>query len=369
VESDVSGLTDEKAYGGELQYLHRTKPINIVSGAGYFDVDTDSAISQVLSWPGTSPPTVLPFGSTQTAESDVNHANLYLYSYLNFIDSLTVILGGSGDFFENEVKETNILGQSTRNLDEDQFNPKVGVTWNVLPSTTLRGAVFRTLTRKLITDQTLEPTQVAGFNQFFDDPDATEAWVYGGALDQKFSTNVYGGVELVYRDLTVPAFIQPFPGQPFERIQADSTEYLGRAYLYWTPFEMMSLSAEYLYEDFERDDEVTFGIKEVTTHRFPLGVNFFHPSGLNVGVKATYYDQDGQYQRQDAFLGTFTPGSDKFWLFDAVVSLRLPQRYGMVSAGVANLFDEEFNFVDTDIANPTIQPDRRFFIKLDLAFP
>ena len=80
--------------------------------------------------------------------------------------------------------------------DQDQFNPKFGVTWNPFTDTTLRGAVFRALKRTLITNQTLEPTQVAGFNQFFDDPNVTESWRYGVAVDQKFSKSIYGGVEV-----------------------------------------------------------------------------------------------------------------------------------------------------------------------------
>ena len=53
--------------------------------------------------------------------------------------------------------------------DTNQFNPKFGIIWNPFPGTTVRAAAFRVLKRTLITDQTLEPTQVAGFNQFFDD--------------------------------------------------------------------------------------------------------------------------------------------------------------------------------------------------------
>jgi hypothetical protein len=64
--------------------------------------------------------------------------------------------------------------------ETSQFNPKFGVTWNPLAATTVRAAIFRTLKRTLITDQTLEPTQVAGFNQFFDDINLTETWRYGG---------------------------------------------------------------------------------------------------------------------------------------------------------------------------------------------
>ena len=88
--------------------------------------------------------------------------------------------------------------------DKDQFNPKFGITWNPFPATTVRAAVFRVLKRTLITDQTLEPTQVAGFNQFFDDVNGTEAWRYGGAIDQKFTKDIFGGVEFSKRDLKVP---------------------------------------------------------------------------------------------------------------------------------------------------------------------
>jgi hypothetical protein len=210
---------------------------------------------------------------------------------------------------------------------------------------------------------------VAGFNQFYDDPDATETWVYGAALDQKFSKNIYGGVEFVRRDLEAPYFIQPvFPG-PFERLKADWKENIGRAYLYWTPHKWLALRAEYLYEKFERDEEFTFGTKEVKSHRVPLGINFFHPTGFSMGFKATYYDQDGIFQRQDAAPGEFVSGEDNFWLFDAAISYRLPKRYGFVTVGVSNLFDKSFRFVDTDLENPRLVPDRTFFCKVTLAFP
>ena len=94
---------------------------------------------------------------------------------------------------------------SQKDKDKTQFNPKFGITWNPVPDTTLRGAAFRVLKRTLVTNQTLEPTQVAGFNQFYDDSvAATDAWNYGAAIDQKFSRSLYGGAEYVYRDLKIP---------------------------------------------------------------------------------------------------------------------------------------------------------------------
>ena len=83
---------------------------------------------------------------------------------------------------------------------KSQFNPKLGLAWTLYKNTILRGAVFRVLKRTLITDQTLEPTQVAGFNQFFDELNGTDYWVYGGAIDHKFTQNLYGGVSYTYRE-------------------------------------------------------------------------------------------------------------------------------------------------------------------------
>ena len=48
---------------------------------------------------------------------------------------------------------------------------------------------------------------MAGFNQFFDDPSATQSEVWGVALDQKFGKKVFGGVEYSERDLTIPQLL------------------------------------------------------------------------------------------------------------------------------------------------------------------
>ncbi|MCK4789449.1 MAG: TonB-dependent receptor [Desulfobacteraceae bacterium] len=66
---------------------------------------------------------------------------------------------------------------------------------------------------------------------------------------------------------------------------------------------------------------------------------------------------------------TFEPGEDDFWVVDASISYRLPKRYGFITVGATNLFDEEFKHFDTDVDNPRIQPDRFFFVRATLAFP
>ena len=236
---DLEG--DDEAYSGELSYLFRSEYVNLVGGAGYFDIDGKDQIDVTLDFGGPPPPPLIL--DQFSVDRNTQHTNLYLYTYLKPKDNLTFTVGGSGDFFESDSDQVN---------DQDQFNPKLGVTWNLDTGTTLRGAAFRVLKRTLITDQTLEPTQVAGFNQFFDEANATSYWRYGGAIDQKFSDSVYGGLEYTYRDLDVPYV--DLTGQNQALAEADWDENLVRAYLFWTPLNSISLTAEYLYEELERDE-------------------------------------------------------------------------------------------------------------------
>ena len=101
----------------------------------------------------------------------------------------------------------------------------------------------------------------------------------------------------------------------------------------------------------------------------PCGIGFFHPSGLSTSLTTTYWDQDGMFAD---FLDPTLPGRsgrDAFWTVDAAISYRLPKRYGFISVGATNLFDEEFNFFEVDFDNPTIQPTRAVFARVTLAFP
>jgi outer membrane receptor protein involved in Fe transport len=277
-------------------------------------------------------------------------------SWAILLKNVTFTLGASGDIFKSEREDA---------VNTNQFNPKFGIVWSPFPSTTVRAAVFRVLKRTLITDQTLEPTQVAGFNQFFDDIDATKSWRYGVAIDQKFSLNVYGGVEFSKRDLTVP-FVD-LRVIPTEIGRADWDEYLGRAYLFWTPHPWLALRASYQYERLKRDEEFTFFIKELNTHSMPLGVNFIHPSGWSALLQGTYYHQNGTVLPQGA--DDFASGTSNFWVVDAGLSYRLPKRYGLITFGVTNLLDKKFRFQEADVNNPRIQPDRVVFGRVTLALP
>ncbi|MBI4523645.1 MAG: TonB-dependent receptor [Deltaproteobacteria bacterium] len=340
----------QDAVSVELQHLLRSRYFSLASGLGYFDVN-----EKLRTKTGTIFPPPLDLVAT-TTDTGVQHVNAYTYANINLLKDFTVAAGASFDYLKGDP--AFIPGG-----DEAQFNPKFGISWNPFSGTSVRAAVSRIVKRTLITDQTLEPTQVAGFNQFFDDPEITKAWRYGGAIDQKFTKDLFGGLEFSKRDLEIP--LVDASVSPTRTRRLDGKEYLGRAYLFWTPHEWLALRAEYSYERF-RNDPLLEEPKKLNTHRIPLGINFVHPSGVSASLTATYYNQEGKLVR-------LTTGpesaSDDFWSVDAAVNYRLPRRYGFITVGATNLLDNKFKFFEADRNNPRIQPDRMVFLKMTLALP
>jgi opacity protein-like surface antigen len=324
----------EKGYMVEVQHLFNSKTFNIISGGGHLSTD----LKDVTEMPD--------FQSKDNY--DIRHSNLYIYSLINYPANVTWTIGGSADFYEEP------------SLERNQFNPKFGLSWNILPNTTLRAAAFKTLKRSELSNQTIEPTQVAGFNQFFDDATGTKSWRYGVATDQKFSQNVYVGAEFSWRDMEVP-----YTTWEGENKEDDWKEKFGRAYLYWAPHKWLALNAEYQYEQFERDEiGGVEGLTDLKTHRIPLGINFFHPLGFSAGLKTTYIKQEGEFTDYE---GGVVEGKDNFWVFDTTFGYRLPKRFGLITLGVRNLFDKHLHYQDMDSKNPTIYPERFIFGRLTLA--
>jgi len=339
--------TNQYAWQGEAAYLFRSTYINLFAGAGQVNIRGNDQLNLLT----TFSPTPI---SLNYFNREAEHINGYLYSYIKPYQPMILTAGFSVDSFDPA---------DSRAKSSSQVNPKFGLLWNPIPSTTIRGAAFRTLKRTLLTDQTIEPTQVAGFNQFFDDPNTTSAWTYGGALNQKFPHEVYAGGEFTYRNMNVP-----FVNLAGTEQTVDWKERNSRIYLFWTPHEWVSLTAEWLWQRLERDQNFAFGASTMESNSFPVGINFFHPSGLSVSVKETYRHQQGSFERF-ATPGVFENGHDDFWLLDAAINYRMPKRYGLITLGVTNLTDSHFQYFDPNIANASIQPERFFFAKVTLALP
>ena len=358
--SSVHLQIPDDAMTGELQHQYRSQYFNLVTGGSLSHIvsRTDSQLTLDPVLLGLPPGTILiPPANTiaSRAGGNLTHGIVYSYSNIRLHPSVTLTLGVSADLRSGE--DQTVTGKA-------QVNPKFGLLWNPLPNTLIRLGAFQEMKRALVTNQTLEPTQVAGFNQFFDDLNGSSAWRYAAGINQKITQSFVVGGEGSIRDsknpvtdLTNPLLVNRLPWH----------EYEAQGYAFWTPHDWLALRAEYRWSRVVRNQQFTDGALEVNTHRVPLGVKVFHPSGLGAFITGTFVKQDGIFTGplDDNIRG----GSTNFWLVDAGVSYRLPKRLGLLTIGGTNLTNKRFEFFDPDFKNSLIQPARMVFAKLTLAFP
>ena len=248
--------------------------------------------------------------------------------------------------------------------------------WRPHEWTTLRAAWFQTVKRPFSSNQTIEPTQVAGFNQFFDDPDGAKSERYGIALDQAFSVILKGGIEFTWRDLTVRRFIT---GVAPDVVRLEQEEEAYRAYIYWTPAKSIALAGEYFFESFSRSPETLIDQGQplkLVQHRIPLSLSYYSPSGMFATLTASYVNQDVVL---DSAEGVEASKGDSFWVLDTILGYRLPKRMGILRFGVTNLLDETFCLADVNF-NPLFgelvdepmpamfTPERAVFFQATVAF-
>ncbi len=359
--ADIDLERDRDGVTLDLQHQLRRDRVDFITGLRYLNQDfTQNVRVQLPSFlfqppfPPNAPPILVQPPPSRVPEEREQILSTSLYGYTMFepVDNLTLIGGLSLESFKRG-----------RQVDREKVNPKLGFMWEPVEGTTIRGSATRVLNATRFFTQTLEPTQVAGFNQFFDSIEGSDAWRYGIAVDQTLARDLFAGAEFSVRRADAPLLGDPGDKAPF----FSSDEKLGRAYLYWAPHARWALRAEYQYERLENDPQLTQVVVDSTTHIVPLGASYFDPRGFSFHVNGTYAEQTGDFDPDEVGSTTLSGGED-FWVVDTRLDYRLPKRRGLISVGVQNLFDQDFKFQDTDASNPRFLPDRFVFIRGTLSF-
>jgi hypothetical protein len=295
--------------------------------------------------------------------------SIWLYGNVLPVPALRLTLGGDFD-------------QQRAIVNQTDFDPKLGISWNVLPNTTLRGAWFESLKRPLIAPaglnfsfregETIEPTQIAGFNQLFNDLVGTKARSWGVGIDQKFSNPFFAsdtlliGAEWSQRQLTVPFSVTGPTGVPTISEPGWKERY-GRSYLSWLPSERLSFNSEIDYEALHR----TFlgsdidGFSKIQLLRVPIELRYFDPNGLLGLARTTVVREQGQFRDMTRpFTTGLTSGKGTFATVDMGIGWRYPGRPLIATVEVQNLLDSHFHYQDTDQLNPRIFPRRTFLARM-----
>ncbi len=350
-DTDTITSTVEGGYQAELQYLFQSQRYNVVMGGSRYSVNIKEDVTKDLG-DICDNPILISSGFTCVTDVDVTLQHDNLYTYVNVIRPRKVVwtVGLSYDDYEIVDRDR-----------KDKFNPKLGVQWQISNKVRLRAAAFKTLKRALVANQTIEPTQIAGFNQFFDDDNATTSMRYGLGLDFFLARSFNAGLEYTRRDLEVRNV-----GQFFDRFtDEDRNENFHRAYLYWTPTENIAINGEYQYEKFDRNKNI---LRKSETHIIPLSVRYFSAQGFFGKLGTNYVKQNVDKAESST---SIVNNNDAFLLVDTTFGYRLPKRRGSISLSVRNLFDKKFNYYDinpwvAEFVRARFVPDRTLFAQLTL---
>ncbi|HUL82451.1 MAG TPA: TonB-dependent receptor [Gammaproteobacteria bacterium] len=334
---------DSSMRGADVQTIHEGPRWNVRSGVAY--------VRQIQTNTSPSP------GET-ALDTDVYEKSAYAYADVAVGRALTLDLGAAADFVSDPF------------VERSRVNPKLGVTWRPSDAVTLRAAAFQTLQANQYSTRPnaqprLEPVQVAGFNQFLLGSFGDEATVYGLGLDTKVAATMFAGVEVTERDIDGQTVLFDSANQPYNALQK-ATEETGRAYFYWAPRPMLSLSAQFQAEHVVSDPFSGYQFTEMRSRRVPIEARYFGRTGLNAGLRVSHYHEEGLFLSSTSPL--YEPGEDDFWVTDVSLGFRLPKRRGVLSLNIDNLFNKDFHYQDIDQDNPSVVPERAAYFRFTLSF-
>lgn len=344
----------------ELQIHYIGSSFNVVAGAGHAPVETNVAANFDFTSLIGSPcaPPVLPCGAT--SQSKIRQQTAYLYSNITLSSDLTLTLGVGHDLYDDGTTELK------------QWNPKMGIQWAVTRSIRLRAAGFRTIKRSLLTDQTIEPTQLAGFTQFFDDFNGTESKVLAAGMELTFNQSFGASIEALHRDITLaPGLLGPTLAATPPQGQSENGS---RVTFHWIARRYLVATAGYVMNDFRWEPTVSPTVFQdqplfVRTQCLPLSLRLFAGPSWYGQATATHV-------RQEVARSNGAPpmsGSSDFWTVDVSAGYLLPRRRGAVGVEIRNLLDEKFSFQDdnyrtSEYRSPLYIPARSILFKVWLTF-
>jgi tetratricopeptide (TPR) repeat protein len=354
VTFDVRTRLDSREFG--VLYGSKGEKHGFVAGAGAYEENRDASIGgrQIFFRRGRillSRPSFVPL-----ARATNDHDNEFAYLDLRPARWATLYLGAS---------HTNLDAGEADSVD--RVNGKAGLTLNLSPATALRFAVFDGVKAPKYQQQTLEPTQFAGFNQIFDDLDGTRWRRSAVGFDHRFRNGIAGGLEGSRRALEVPRL------GCLGECRADWREWLHRAYLAIPLGDRAALSIAWRTELLRLDDNpasLTTLPWRTRTELLPLGLWLKLGERLSTRVEAVRVRQEADIfdtlQRRNA------SRSEHFWLANARLSYTQPNRRVGASIAVHNVFDRHFTFQDTDLNGdpkaPLFYPSRTVLLQANVQF-
>jgi tetratricopeptide (TPR) repeat protein len=328
---------EDDSHGIQAQHIWQPGVAKNIAGAAYTRNDVHDEFS---------------IGSHEASDDfSTDYLSAYDYFYFDFPDRVSWTLGGALVSFDTED-----VGPDNSRFDVLEFLPKIGVSANPFDKLTLRAAYLQSLKPDRVSDQVIEPTTVAGFNQFYDSFNTSILEQLGGGVDIELGDGLFIGAEALRRWWHVPLVGEADP---------ETEERVYRAYAYATLTDQLALAAELVDERSTSDLILEGDFAEWRTTSVPVTLSYFSPSGFFGAFGGEFVDH--------SFDDSDGTRSDRFMLFNASAGYRFPANRGVMSIEAKNLFDEQFQYQNRGeplyiTARPRYAPERVIQVRGTLRF-
>ena len=289
---------------------------------------------------------VLRIGSeTLSVDDDASAEDSAQVTYLRDEIALARWLYASAGIAYQRLDYRDIGGDRT--FDLDQWNPRVGVSARIAPSTWLRAAAFRHLTTNALGSSIAPPT-VAGFVIARNEFATARRTEYNVSLEHS-GTRAFVAVHGFRRDTTVP---QLFTNGVAFVPEADASGTGGSVHLNWIAARRVTVFAD--------NQLVRLGAKAFDRYDnlARAGINVIHPRGVFVRLTGSHLTQ--------RFVDTRIAGlpESSFVLADLDVSYEFAAKRGLANVRVTNLFERQFAAVIEGVSIDQFTPARRVIASL-----
>lgn len=348
VKNTETANNDLSGKSREVQYIYNPSFIKMIFGFSNINLKhtEDRNLIQSILPPGPSATTSNP----SSLNKDAIYSTAYLYFNITSFENALVTLGFSYDDYKI-VKYKN-----------KKLNPKLGIQYKFNPNTLLRVAALSSVKRPITTNQTIEPTNILGFNQFYDDLRGAEITSYGVALDHTFSKYIKASISPGWRSLNVPVFINS-NSDSFDHYDEQTVN----SFISYIINKHLSFSIKYNTELLERSASNVDSSQplKLRTSQIPISLNYSNPNGISFYMSSINIDQ--VYKDNISITQ-----SENFWTTNFSLSYRLSKRAGILSLGINNIFDQNFNFYGVNFTGePKLAqylPERSVNIRINTTF-
>jgi len=383
---DVDYHSQLEIYTGELNQILQWNRITLSAGVRF-----QSGSFETQARLDNPPPGVAPLFDDPAADasSNDNFERLTGYGYL-IVEPLDLLWLTAGLAYD-DIRYPSNFRQPPISSGEDhrsQLGPKAAVVWSPLPQATLRGVFTRSLGGVSLDESyRLEPTQLAGFPQTFrslisesvvGSVAAPEYETFGVALDLKFSTRTYVGIQAQRLESDVSRNIGVFllengldpyvPASIKERLDyyenslvVNLNQLIGEKVALGTSYKFIHA---HLHDTLPEVPVSAFASANSTTrsdlHKTSGYILFNHPSGWFARAEGDWYHQNNS---------GYTPAQpgDDFFQFNLFTGYRFAQRRGDITVGILNLTDQDYHLNPLTVYSE-LPRERVFYARLSFRF-